>query len=230
MHRFVDATQRGTSFPFATLFDLIVIVPELENMHQFSFFKSILDHQFYMIKHTWIPSHMFQKKIDDDVDVDVHTLLTISNLFSYTIQHKNESSVFRVLTYNLWNFNTPYFERLELITKNIRDLNADLVGLQEVKYTNFEYPSKRTECKNSMFKFSTLTKCKKSLHLYGHQLWDIVTKFPEYQFIWAPAHHEFRDVSPSSSPSSSSSSHASPILYSGSKYFFVLFFILFSYY
>jgi endonuclease/exonuclease/phosphatase family metal-dependent hydrolase len=45
-----------------------------------------------------------------------------------------------VMSYNTWNFEAKYPERLELITSDISEAAPDVVGLQEMRWSNHEYP------------------------------------------------------------------------------------------
>jgi endonuclease/exonuclease/phosphatase family metal-dependent hydrolase len=118
---------------------------------------------------------------------------------TFLASNLNEVNTFRVVTYNLWNFNTPYFERLELIINILRELNADIIGLQEVKYSNFDYPTKPHESFQATA-FEMPFHYKSTPFHSGHQIWDIVTKLHEYQFYWVAAHHELRNTRISSIP------------------------------
>jgi endonuclease/exonuclease/phosphatase family metal-dependent hydrolase len=183
-----------------TQFDVTFRIPETQTFHHFTLFQSAFDNNFYMTRHTWVPSRRNNKFTNEKEN----TTLTLDriDLMSYisSLSYLNGKNSIRVITYNLWNFNAPYFERLELIIKFLRELNADIVGLQEVKYTNFDYPSKSTE---EFFLSSTFKASRRFDRIplnSGHQLWDIVSQFREYQFFWGAAHHELRRAPSHSNP------------------------------
>jgi endonuclease/exonuclease/phosphatase family metal-dependent hydrolase len=60
--------------------------------------------------------------------------------------NKSENKL-KVMTYNIWNLNKgkdfEYLDRVDMITEQILSLNIDVVAFQEVRISNFEYPSKR---------------------------------------------------------------------------------------
>jgi len=89
---------------------------------------------------------------------------------------------FSVLSYNLWNFSPHYKERMGLITDQIRKLQPDIVGLQEVRYSNHEYPLDDRP------------------PVAGFQLEDLVSELDEYQFVYQPGMSYFRVVAGAQRP------------------------------
>lgn len=41
---------------------------------------------------------------------------------------------FKILSFNVWNLNDPWNERLDMVARQISSSGADIVGLQEVRY------------------------------------------------------------------------------------------------
>eukprot|EP01127_Copromyxa_protea_P021278 TRINITY_DN7278_c0_g1_i1.p1 TRINITY_DN7278_c0_g1~~TRINITY_DN7278_c0_g1_i1.p1 ORF type:complete len:504 (+),score=87.07 TRINITY_DN7278_c0_g1_i1:32-1543(+) len=84
------------------------------------------------------------------------------------VPHNSESTdstgTLKVLSYNVWNFNENYQERMEKVVKRIKENSPDVVCLQEVRITDWQYP----------------TFYKKQ----GSQLQDLTEKLPEYQFVF----------------------------------------------
>ena len=53
---------------------------------------------------------------------------------------ETDTHTIRILTYNVWNFNKPYKKRMEKLKKQIEEIDPDIIGFQEVRYSNYEYP------------------------------------------------------------------------------------------
>ncbi|KAH9512494.1 hypothetical protein Btru_038615 [Bulinus truncatus] len=92
----------------------------------------------------------------------------------YTIKselsNKSECAAFKVMTFNIWNFNTYYGDsldypaRLEAIGKLLKRANPDIVAFQEVR---FESPLGK--------------------HFGPSQIDYLISQLSEYQFIYQPA-------------------------------------------
>jgi hypothetical protein len=188
---------------FGTQFDIILSIPETQTIHHFTLFQSVFDNQFYMTRHTWISSSPRSNSLFLEEESPKEYNYSLKHIdfssASFLSSNWNETNTLRVVTYNLWNFNAPYFERLELMINILRELNADIIGLQEVKYSNFDYPTRPQGPVQSTV-FGMPFHYKHTPFHSGHQLWDIVTKLHEYQFYWVAAHHELRDTRISSIP------------------------------
>ena len=52
--------------------------------------------------------------------------------------HNPDRFTLRVATYNILNVSDRYDEREKLLKKNLYELNADIVGLQEVAFAQLE--------------------------------------------------------------------------------------------
>lgn len=73
------------------------------------------------------------------------------------------------VNYNIWNFAGPadaYLGRVAAIARQIEDAHADVVALQEVRYTTHEHPTR--------------------LHTRGFQIDDLMQHLRGYQFVFAP--------------------------------------------
>lgn len=57
---------------------------------------------------------------------------------SFAEKAKTEAlSTMKVLSYNLWNFNKDYHERMNKIATFIKTSDPDIIGLQEVRISNW---------------------------------------------------------------------------------------------
>lgn len=75
----------------------------------------------------------------------------------------------RVLSYNIWNLNPPWQDRLDIIEKQIKEINPPIIAFQEVRFM-YEYQS------NSPIPY---------------QMEDLVQKLNndklEYQYVYQPS-------------------------------------------
>jgi hypothetical protein len=50
----------------------------------------------------------------------------------------------KVLSYNIWNLNydeaSTYEEKMTTIIKQVQAIDADIIGFQEVRFSNVDYP------------------------------------------------------------------------------------------
>eukprot|EP01129_Flabellula_baltica_P000023 TRINITY_DN10022_c0_g1_i1.p1 TRINITY_DN10022_c0_g1~~TRINITY_DN10022_c0_g1_i1.p1 ORF type:complete len:428 (+),score=79.68 TRINITY_DN10022_c0_g1_i1:3-1286(+) len=74
----------------------------------------------------------------------------------------------RIMSYNVWNLNKPYEYRMGKLIKQIKEIDPDIIGFQEVRFSNYEYPSKEKD---------------KS----GCQVNDLRLGLPDYQYVYQPA-------------------------------------------
>jgi endonuclease/exonuclease/phosphatase family metal-dependent hydrolase len=56
----------------------------------------------------------------------------------------HNSKPIKVLSYNIWNLNyyegTTYEQKMLAITKEVQALDVDIIGFQEVRFSNIHYP------------------------------------------------------------------------------------------
>jgi endonuclease/exonuclease/phosphatase family metal-dependent hydrolase len=80
-----------------------------------------------------------------------------------------DSQHIRVLSYNIWNLNPPWDERLNLISTQVEDINPDLIAFQEVRF-QYEFSARST---------------------ISYQMEDLVLKLNankhEYQYVYQPS-------------------------------------------
>uniref|UniRef100_A0A6B2L8B9 Endonuclease/exonuclease/phosphatase domain-containing protein n=1 Tax=Arcella intermedia TaxID=1963864 RepID=A0A6B2L8B9_9EUKA len=77
----------------------------------------------------------------------------------------------KLMSYNIWNLNPEedYFTKMRIISKQIKAINPDVIGFQEVRFSNIDYPRIRK----------------------GIQVEEIARSLPGYQFVFQAAHSEF---------------------------------------
>jgi len=83
---------------------------------------------------------------------------------------KRDNYNLKILTYNIWNLNEPYYVRLNLLVDKIKTLNPDIIALQEVRLTNYDYPNNYKNNKK-----------------HGFQIEDFAKELPEYQYTYHPS-------------------------------------------
>eukprot|EP01130_Rhizamoeba_saxonica_P014107 TRINITY_DN6115_c0_g1_i1.p1 TRINITY_DN6115_c0_g1~~TRINITY_DN6115_c0_g1_i1.p1 ORF type:complete len:455 (+),score=83.77 TRINITY_DN6115_c0_g1_i1:94-1365(+) len=87
--------------------------------------------------------------------------------------HKEYDTV-RVLTYNVWNLNLPYHQRISNLLEQVNKVNPDIIAFQEVRYTTYEYPTKNGK-EN------------------GFQVDDLSNKLRNYNYFYYPGMTYFRN-------------------------------------
>jgi endonuclease/exonuclease/phosphatase family metal-dependent hydrolase len=76
----------------------------------------------------------------------------------------------KIVNYNIWNFAGPkdvYEGRMKAIAQQIKDADADIVTLQEVRLTNYEHPTRRGS--------------------RGSQIDELGQLLPSYNYVFEPA-------------------------------------------
>lgn len=67
--------------------------------------------------------------------------LNIGVTFGSSVKETNHDngkiSTLTVLSYNLWNFNKKYHQRMKDVVDFIRDVKPDIISLQEVRLSNW---------------------------------------------------------------------------------------------
>lgn len=86
-----------------------------------------------------------------------------------------QKSEIKIMSYNVWNFEKTYEKRLELIVEQIITESADVVSMQEVRWSNHEYPANEAKRGDSVRDFaSRLYK-----HGYKHWAWRPAMLYPQ---------------------------------------------------
>lgn len=75
----------------------------------------------------------------------------------------------KVVSYNIWNFEKPYHKRMDMIAHQLSELNPHIIGLQEVRLSDHEYPDKTHQG-------ATITDLARRLYSHGYEHW-----------VWRPA-------------------------------------------
>lgn len=75
--------------------------------------------------------HDSSKAISSSFSASGDALDAMDMYFKKTVSE--ERVVLKVATYNIWNINPPYDERLGRIVEYIRSLQPDIIGLQEIR-------------------------------------------------------------------------------------------------
>ena len=73
---------------------------------------------------------------------------------------------FQITSYNIWNLNPPWTDRLTLIHQQLNNLKSDIIAFQEVRYTHQK--NYRTTAET-------------------HQIDDLAQGLKEYQYVYQPA-------------------------------------------
>lgn len=81
----------------------------------------------------------------------------------------------KVMSYNVWNFEQKYEQRMEMIAQQIVAEGADVVSLQEVRWSNFEYPASEQKRGDSVHDLAV----KLYKHGYKHWAWRPAMIYPQ---------------------------------------------------
>eukprot|EP01119_Soliformovum_irregulare_P010023 TRINITY_DN2426_c0_g1_i3.p1 TRINITY_DN2426_c0_g1~~TRINITY_DN2426_c0_g1_i3.p1 ORF type:complete len:440 (+),score=107.61 TRINITY_DN2426_c0_g1_i3:50-1321(+) len=77
------------------------------------------------------------------------------------VDHAKETKQVNLMTYNIWNLNSPWNNRKDLIVQDVREINPDVIAWQEIRYHH------KMREKNSI-----------------HQISDLMHNFPEHNFVF----------------------------------------------
>lgn len=67
--------------------------------------------------------------------------LAVPQLDVSGIYEATSEPTLKIVSYNIWNLEKPYETRMQMIAHQLIQLNPHIIGLQEVRLTNYEYPS-----------------------------------------------------------------------------------------
>lgn len=91
------------------------------------------------------------------------------------VREAQEERSVNIMSYNVWNFEKNYDKRLSMIVEQILQENTDVVSMQEVRWSNYEYPNSQSRRGDSVLDLaSRLYK-----HGYKHWAWRPAMIYPQ---------------------------------------------------
>lgn len=114
-------------------------------------------------------------------DSDAHLTLAADDLDTPDIDFgtvgldDDEKREIKIMSYNVWNFEKTYERRLELMVEQIITESADVVSMQEVRWSNHEYPATEAKRGDSVRDFAS----RLYAHGYKHWVWRPAMVYPQ---------------------------------------------------
>ncbi|MDP2435317.1 MAG: endonuclease/exonuclease/phosphatase family protein, partial [archaeon] len=150
-------------------------------------FASISLSQLFPFQSPYLPGvdnhHLYQPQAEEEIRVEKDThgmplnppLVAESASGAEELLRGEANEGLKVLCFNIWNYNLPWLERLEMIARLIREQSPDLVVLQEVRYDFFKQydPQQRQRQRNS-------PEAKRG----RFQIESLTALLPRYQFVY----------------------------------------------
>eukprot|EP01125_Pyxidicula_operculata_P000761 TRINITY_DN10691_c0_g1_i1.p1 TRINITY_DN10691_c0_g1~~TRINITY_DN10691_c0_g1_i1.p1 ORF type:complete len:433 (-),score=75.36 TRINITY_DN10691_c0_g1_i1:194-1492(-) len=113
------------------------------NNYTFTFMRDP-NYNWYLNKFAHSPVSKYTSNSTLSVDFDSN--LIVGNHLHHTRKNQElnvqNSSMISVMSFNIWNLNPPYIERINKIVQLIKKHSPDIIGFQEVRISNIEYPGR----------------------------------------------------------------------------------------
>jgi endonuclease/exonuclease/phosphatase family metal-dependent hydrolase len=114
--------------PISTLFSGLgepIAVPQ--QIHEVTLHQDY-DKKYTIIRHTWRDienpdAHKHEKSYEENFVADM--------------EHHTPKSSLKIVVYNIWNYNAPWYSRMKLLVDQIKAEGGDIVAMQEVRYDYF---------------------------------------------------------------------------------------------
>jgi hypothetical protein len=80
-------------------------------------------------------------------------MFMFQHIFAPRLSAPHQPAPIRFMTYNLWNFEKRYSTRMDNVVRQIQAYQPHVIALQEVRYSNWEYPGSGTHsrCYTNLF-------------------------------------------------------------------------------
>jgi len=155
------------------------------------------DRDDHLSKHVDIenfPSFSYETSLERIGIIPMESLTSLGPIMSgdwTSIEKTSFPNDFRLMSFNIWNLNPPWHDRLDLIIKTIEKVQPHIIALQEVRFSQqktSQFYNQDLKSSSSRKRSRNLRKLKQQQKEEFHQMSDIVRALPSgYQYVYQPA-------------------------------------------